>query len=200
MTVPPALLTFLKQAWPYLLCLLLGVLWARSCADTKASEQHVTSLLSQMKQEDDSIKVLASRDTVTLQAIHDTIPKIITKIRTVVLAPVDSAWAKADKAIALVPASDSACHLAYDGLKSGCEILRAQVVKDTATFAWIRDSSEAVKQREVQQATLAGKASAKVDTVVKEKSCKVLFFPCPSRSLIGGLGTLLGLGIGLKVH
>ncbi len=193
-------LSFLKQGWPYLLALLFGVLWARSCASDKASEQHVGALLAEVKVEADSIHTLASRDTLTLQHIVDSVPKIVTRIRTVVLAPVDSAWAKSDALIALAPASDSACRLAYDGLRSGCEKLRAQIVADTQTFQWIRDSAQAVKVNEVKQASLAGDASVKVDTVVKIETCKILFVKCPSRSVVATVFGLLGLGIGLKVQ
>lgn len=195
MTIPPSVLAFFKQAWPYLLCLLLGGLWMHSCTQAAASEKEQQAILTKTT---DSLKVLeklAVHDTVILT--HE-ITKLdtILRIRTVVLTKVDSAWMRSDSLIALVPPSDTACHVAYEGLKSGCELLKAQVTADTAIFRGLRDTLGAVQRDNVRQAGLARQAQARLDTLSSLKSCKILFVPCPSRTVTGILGLLGGFALG----
>lgn len=140
-------------------------------------------------------------DTLPLAHIVDTVPKIITKIRTLILPPVDSAWHHADAAIALVPASDSACHTAYNGLRQGCEALRTQVVADTVLLTSIRDTLGRTRLLLAQATTTTADLSHQLGLVTKPYVCHLLvFIPCPSRTVTFFVGAGLGTAATLLIR
>lgn len=127
-----------------------------------------------------------------IAAVIESIPKYIVKIRTVVLAPVDSAWKIADSMIALAPASDSACHKAYNTLKTSCELLRQQVVADTVKYRMIQGDLITANNKISNVLPALDKANKDLADVKKAYQCTYIFgIPCMTRTESFGVGAVL---------
>lgn len=141
----------------------------------------------------------AKKNIVSATSKVDTLWRVRTKIITVA----DSHRTSADSAFVLVPATDSlACKAlwtAFAERTTECAHLRKVVKADSVVLIGVRDNLLVAAQQLVGFQQRVDDLNTKLGLVSRPFQCKILFFPCPSRTAMFFVGSVAGYVISKKV-
>ncbi len=172
-----------KYKWVMLVAALLLVALGKSCYDLGVSHEETKAAKQTLADANDTINDLRGKIVHDTVMISHTIHQIDTlwRVRTERLTAIEAVEKVADGLIALVPASDTVCHKAFDSLHTACELLHQQVHDDSVV---IQSSDSTLKEQQKTHTrsleTITG-LETRLKSIKIPGDCKIAFMACPSR-------------------